>query len=107
MKWHEAECGEIVHDSGCHLVDVGIRDGERVVNLVWPKGAITELRRDERGRWVHPWLPESHDGSFATPQSAASDLIDRVLERGVHAGTGDPHSEPVALAEAVETAVTV
>lgn len=86
--WRETDCGETVHETGCQLVDLGYQGHERVVNLVWPKGAITELRRDDRGRWTHPWLPERHDGSFATAQAAADDLVDRVLERGVHAGTG-------------------
>lgn len=88
MRWCEQD-GESVHqETGCRLVSQGYRDNAWAAHLVWPKGEVTELRRDDRGRWRHPWLPECHDGGFATAQACADDLIDRVLERGVHAGTG-------------------
>lgn len=88
--WQQTADGETVHETGCSLVDLGYRDGDRIVRLLSPNGdAVCELRRDGRGRWRHPGLPSSHDGSFATAEAAANDLLDRVLQRGVHAGTGE------------------
>lgn len=88
MSWHQTADGISVHNEGWRLSHAELRDGRMTIGLLGPNNEVlTEFVRDGRGRWQHARLPESHDGGFATVQAAASDLLDRVFARGVHAGT--------------------